>query len=194
VVLTLVTPGRGGDLRPLARAAALSGIDYFQVREKGLDDRSLLAGVRGAVEAASAGPMRVIVNGRPDVAALAGAHGVQLPEAGLGVAAVREAFPGLEVGASRHGLEGARRAEEEGAHWVSLGPIFATPGKEDRVLGLARLGEAARALAIPVFAIGGIDGATAPAARAAGAAGLMAIRIFLGADLARSARALRGDP
>jgi len=191
VVLALVTSGEGQDLAPLARSAREAGIDHFQVREKHLSDRDLLARARGAVEAGGGGAMKVIVNGRPDVAALARAHGVQLPEAGLPVAAVRAAFPALIVGASRHSLPGARRAEEEGAHFVALGPIFPTPGKEERALGLQVLREVCSLLAVPVFAIGGIDASSGPMAIAAGASGLMAIRFFTEGSLTQAVADLR---
>ena len=133
--LTLVSDRRrlpGGDLPGLAGAAARAGVDWIQVREKDLADREL-ARLAGAVMRAVEGtPARVLVNGRPDVADVAGADGVQLPEDGLPVSEVKRSFPRLVVGASRHSLEGARRAEAEGADFVLLGPVFATPGKESR--------------------------------------------------------------
>jgi thiamine-phosphate pyrophosphorylase len=193
--LTLVSDRRrlpGGDLPAVAAAAARAGIDFIQVREKDLPDGEL-ARLAGAVVRAVAGTRtQVLVNGRPDVAWIAGAHGVQLPEDGLPVAAVKRAFPRLRVGASRHSLEGARRAEAEGADFVLLGPVFATPGKERHVLGLGALAEAARALRVPVHAIGGVSAETADRVRAAGARGLAAIRPFLQADVAQAVRALRG--
>jgi thiamine-phosphate diphosphorylase len=178
IVLTVVTSGAGEDLVPLARRADRSGVDHFQIREKALTDRALSARVTAVLDAVGAGPMKVIVNARPDVAALCGAHGVHLPEEGLPVARVRHAFPFLLLGASRHSLEGARRAEEEGADFVALGPIFETPGKEGRALGLLALEQAASTLKVPVFAIGGIDAQSGPRAIEAGAGGLMAIRVF----------------
>ena len=192
--LTLVSDRRrlpGGDLPGLAGAAARAGVDWIQVREKDLADREL-ARLAGAVMRAVEGtPARVLVNGRPDVADVAGADGVQLPEDGLPVSEVKRSFPRLVVGASRHSLEGARRAEAEGADFVLLGPVFATPGKETRVLGLQRLAEAARVLRVPVHAIGGVSAATAGAACEAGARGLAAIRAFLQADVAEVVRELR---
>ena len=191
--LTLVSDRRrlrGGDLAAVAAAAAGAGVDLIQVREKDLADADLARLVRAVVHAVAGTRTRVLVNGRPDVAELAGAHGVQLPEEGLPVAAVRRAFPRLIVGASRHSLPGAQAAEAEGADFVLLGPIFATPGKP-RALGPGVLAETVRALRVPVHAIGGVDAETAGAARAAGARGLAAIRPFLEGDVARAVRALR---
>jgi thiamine-phosphate pyrophosphorylase len=192
--LTLVSDRRrmaGGDLPAAAAAAARAGIDYIQVREKDLLDGALARLAAAVVQAVAGTGTRVLVNGRPDVALVAGAAGVQLPEEGLPVAAVKRSFPRLVVGASRHSLEGARRAEDEGADFVLLGPVFATPGKEDRVLGLDALAEAAGALRVPVHAIGGVTAETAGRARAAGARGLAAIRPFLQGDVAEAVRALR---
>lgn len=180
-------------LPDLARAAAAAGVDALQVREKDLHGRALLALVREVVAAGAGSALRVIVNGRPDVARLAGAAGVHLPARGLPAGDVRAAFPGLTVGVSCHGLDEARRAEQDGAHYVVLGPVFAT-GAKDRPLGLDALGEAVRALSLPVVAIGGIDAARAGAVWERGPAAIAAIRAFLAAPLPEAARALRDAP
>ena len=160
-------------------AAARAGLDLVQVRETTLSDRALLAVVTAVRAALASTATRLLVNGRPDVALAAGAYGVQVPEEGLPVAEVRRAFPSLTVGASCHSVEAARRAAGEGADFVLLGPVFATPGKEERTLGLDVLAAAAAAVAVPVHAIGGVTPARVPALRAAGARGGAAIRPFL---------------
>ena len=195
ILITLITDRRrlgGRDVVALAREAAEAGVDRVQVREKDLGGRDLRALVSDVLAATSRTAARVLVNGRPDVAVGAGAYGIQLPEDGLPVSAAKRAFPGLEVGASRHTVEGARRAEDEGADFVLLGPIFATPGKEERALGLGPLSEAARRLRIPVHAVGGIDADNARLVVEAGARGLAAIRPFLRGPAAEAVRALRG--
>jgi thiamine-phosphate diphosphorylase len=159
-------------------AAARAGVDLVQVREKTLSDRALLAVVSAVRAALASTSTRLLVNGRPDVALAAGAYGVQVPEEGLPVAEVKRAFPSLTVGASCHSVEAARRAAGEGADFVLLGPIFATPGKEERTLGLDVLAAAAAAVAVPLHAIGGVTPARVPALRAAGARGGAAIRPF----------------
>lgn len=193
-VMLVTDRGRlaGRALPSLAREAALAGIDLIQIREKDLAARALRALVAEAVAATAGTAARVLVNGRPDVAEVAGAQGVQLPEGGLPVAEVRRAFPGLTVGASRHSLEGARQAEAEGADLVVLGPVFPTPGKAQRALGEDVLAQAARVLAIPVYAIGGVDASTARRAVASGARGLAAIRAFLEGPIGEAVRVLKG--
>jgi thiamine-phosphate pyrophosphorylase len=193
VTITLITDRRrlaGRELTALVRQAAAAGVDRVQVREKDLGGSALRALVAEVV--ATAGAAMVLVNSRPDVAVAGGAQGVQLPEDGLPVRDVKRAFPDLVVGASRHSVEGARRAEAEGADFVLLGPVFDTPGKEGRVLGLGPLSEAARSLGIPVHAVGGIDAGNARRVVEAGAHGLAAIRPFLHAPAAQVVRALRG--
>jgi thiamine-phosphate diphosphorylase len=183
-VLTMVTDGGqgGGPIDSLlerAARAARAGVDVIQVREKGLSDRALLAVVSAVRAALSATKARLLVNGRPDIALAAGADGVQVPEEGLPVAEVKRAFPSLTLGASCHSLDAVRRAAGDGADFVLLGPVFATPGKEGRTLGLELLAAAASAVAVPVHAIGGVTPARVPALRAAGARGGAAIRPFL---------------
>jgi thiamine-phosphate pyrophosphorylase len=179
----MVTDGRGaaGSIDALvdrAAAAALAGVDVVQVREKALNDRALLAVVSALRAALRSTRTRLFVNGRPDIALAAGADGVQIPEDGLPVADVKRAFPSLTVGASCHSVDTVRRAADEGADFVLLGPVFATPGKEERTLGLDVLAAAASAVAVPVHAIGGVTPARVPALRAAGARGGAAIRPF----------------
>ena len=157
-----------GDL--LERVAAIARIPgvAFQVREKDLDGGPLLELARAVIARANGAP--VWVNDRVDVAQLAGAHGVHLPEAGMAIADARALAPELAIGCSRHSAEAARAAI--GADLVQLGPCFDTPGKP--TLGLAAL---AVDMPATVVAVGGIIGpAQARAAIAAGADAVAVIR------------------
>ena len=179
-------------LPELAGEAARAGVDDIQVREKALGGRALAELVRAVARAVAGTPARVLVNGRADVAVAGGARGVQLPEDGLDVRAVKASFPELVVGASRHTADGVRQAAEEGADFVILGPVFATPGKESRVLGLAAFEQAVRGVGVPVYAIGGIESANARAVVDAGARGLALLRPFLHGDPGAIVAEIRG--
>jgi thiamine-phosphate pyrophosphorylase len=124
----------------------------------------------------------VLVRGRPDLALAAGAAGVNLPEDDITIAGARSLLgPARLVGRSVHSLASASRAAAEGADFVIFGPVFPTPTHPGSPgLGLAALGEVVRAIAIPVVAIGGVDGARSAECLAAGAAGYAAIRHFQG--------------
>ncbi len=171
-----------------AREAIRGGADYVQVRAKELSSREFLALVRDVIAAVGRAD-RIIVNSRPDIAALAGARGVHLPESGLDPRGVREAFPVLLIGVSRHDRAGLERAALDEADFAMVGPVFETPGKESRALGVAGLGELVSGLRVPVLAVGGVTPGDAAALQSCGVAGLAAIRPFASTERAREAAA-----
>jgi thiamine-phosphate pyrophosphorylase len=156
---------------PIERVAAISAIPNvaFQVREKDLDGGALLALARSIVHAANGAP--VWINDRVDVAMLAGATGVHLPEAGMPIAVAKQLAPTLMIGASRHSAATAREAADAGADIVQLGPLFSTPGKTpiDRAAFATKLRS-------KLIAVGGITGPDE--ARAAIRAGADAVAVI----------------
>ena len=170
-----------GDLIAQASSIIRGGVDWIQVREKDLPDGALLGALRILGQEARRMGVRLLVNGRPDLALLSGAYGVHLPSSGLPVADVRSAFPApFMVVRSCHSLADAVRAEQDGADAVVLGPVFETPSKAPYgpPVGPAPLQEACGRLDIPVLAIGGVDEGNAADVRGTGAAGFAAIRLF----------------
>jgi thiamine-phosphate pyrophosphorylase len=171
----------GRELLPLIRAVARAGVDAVQIREKDLPTPELVALVRGALDATRGAETRILVNDRLDVALALGAAGVHLGKASLPVGEVRRVAPqGFLVGASCHSLEEAREAEAAGADYVLLGPVYSTPSKAryGPPLGIEKLRQAAGRVRIPVLALGGITLKRARECRAAGSAGIAAIRLF----------------
>jgi thiamine-phosphate pyrophosphorylase len=84
------------------------------------------------------------------------------------------------LGVSCHSVEHVRAAEAEGADYVVFGPVFEpiskTAGLEPR--GLQELERTARAVKIPVLALGGVTKSNLAACFAAGAAGVAGISLF----------------
>lgn len=124
-----------------------------------------------------------VVNGRVDVALAAGAQAVQLGRSAIGVAGAARALAAagrtLRVGASVHGIAAALAGAADGANYLILGTIFATPSHPGRVgAGPELVARVRRALdaggfeTVPVLAIGGIDAARADVIRRAGAYGV----------------------
>ena len=103
--------------------------------------------------------VRLLINDRADIAGPVGAFGVHLPENGMPVPAARKAMGGRGIiGVSTHDPDKARWAEDEGADFVTYGPVYFTPSKAayGEPVGLQNLETVTRLLSIPVFAIGGI--------------------------------------
>ena len=75
----------------------------------------------------------LIIDDRLDMALAAEADGVHLGQADLPVAAARRLAADLIIGASSHSLEKALAAQEAGASYVSIGPIFPTATKPQAV-------------------------------------------------------------
>lgn len=199
----VVTRGRGAagsdDRRRLLgrlAAAAGSGADLIQVRERQLDDRSLFEFVVEVIAAVRPFGARVLVNDRIDVALAAGADGVHLKSDGPSVTDVRAIVAtGLVVGRSVHTQDEARAVEAVGGcDYLLFGTVFHSQSKPDdhRLAGLDGLRRACAAVSLPVLAIGGITAARAREARGAGAAGVAAISLFAEAgDIAAVTAAVR---
>lgn len=187
-------------------AAAASGVDWIQIREKDLSGRDCALLVQKALQraakspASSGAPARILVNDRLDVALSERTSGVHLGENSLPLPETRRLVgnrnepEGFLIGVSCHSLEAARSAASAGADYLFFGPVFATPSKATfgAPQGLERLAEVCRAVPIPVLAIGGITLANAPDCLTAGASGIAAIRLFQDAqDISSVVESLR---
>jgi thiamine-phosphate pyrophosphorylase len=181
-----------GNLLPVVERAVAAGVDLIQIREKDLETRALLALVEAAMARARGTVTRILVNDRLDAALTARADGVHLPGHGFPVAAVRRAYPELLIGASCHDLDELRAAEAGGADFAVFGPVFAPLSKagERPPVGVGKLGEAARAVKIPVLALGGVTVENAAECWRVDVAGVAGITLFqkssdLGGTIAR---------
>jgi thiamine-phosphate pyrophosphorylase len=170
----------GALLSAIARNLA-DGVDWIQVREKDLSARALCELVRKAIALPNPAGTKFLVNSRMDVALAAGAAGVHLPAGSMAPRKLRSIAPdGFLIGASCHTLEEVRAAEAEGADYAVFGPVFAPLSKTSDLAprGLDALGEASRAVRIPVLALGGVTRQNAGACIAAGASGVAGISLF----------------
>jgi thiamine-phosphate diphosphorylase len=187
--LHVISDRRFGDaarfIEVAARVCAV-GVDAVHLRDREQPAGEMVETIRrlrdGLDDAGS--DCRVIVNDRVDIAAVAWADGVQLPEHGISPRQARTLLPDpCLVGVSVHSVEAAMNAESEGADYVLAGHIFETgskPGAPGR--GIDFLRAVVAAVDIPIVAIGGIDTSNARAVMESGAHGLAVISAILGAD------------
>ena len=168
------------DLATAERAVA-DGATVVQLRLKGVPSGELEERARPFTALAAT----FVVNDDVEAAIRVGADGVHLGRSDEGAERARAA--GLLLGLSAASVEEAVEAERSGADYVGAGPVWPTPSKPDAdpPIGLEGLAAIARAVSVPVVAIGGIDASNAATCIRAGAAGVAVIRA------ATDARALR---
>ncbi len=150
-----------GSLLRCARSAVAGGADVIQLREKRpeIGDAQLLAMAAELRELTDETGRMLIINDRADIAALVGADGVHLGQYDLPVSEARRLLrPAAIVGKSTHSIEQARSAVNEGADYVSVGPMFQTDTKDAGPLaGPELLKQAVHEIGLPVVPIGGIN-------------------------------------
>jgi thiamine-phosphate pyrophosphorylase len=158
--------------RDCAQELAAAGVGLLQYRNKSASARELLETSRELLSSLESSRTALVVNDRPDVAALAGAKGVHVGQDDLDAEQAR-AVVGKEmwVGASTHNLEQFRRALATSADYIAVGPIFATTSKAnpDPVVGVELIREVRALTDKPIVAIGGITLERAEAVIDAGA-------------------------
>ena len=175
------------DRRSLPAGAALidsirvnlaAGVEWIQIREKDLSARELFDLVTQALSLPNPHGSKILVNTRVDVALAAGAAGAHLP-AGSPPPRIWRALtpPGFLVGVSSHTIDEVRAAQDEGADYAVFGPVF-SPLSKATGLEPRGLAQAARAVGIPVLALGGITASNVEDCIQAGAAGVAAISLY----------------
>jgi thiamine-phosphate pyrophosphorylase len=173
-----VTPDR---LLSMAESLVQGGVDLLQFRAKHMPLSEIVRlgqELRAIIPAA--GPL-FILNDHPGLVEDIGADGVHVGQDDLSVATAREQA-GAEclVGKSTHSLAQAIGAEREGADYIGVGPIFATPTKPDYApVGLELIGQVRAVVKVPQFCIGGINEATLPSVLAAGARRVVIVSALL---------------
>ncbi len=170
------------------------GARVLQLRLKRTVMRDAVPLCREIVALCRAAGAVLIVNDRVDLALVCEADGVHLGDEDLPVREARRLLgPSRLVGATVRGAAGARRAQEEGADHVGMGPVFATRTKtvDHPALGLEGLRREVAASPLPVVAIAGIGLANIREVAAAGAhAAAVASDLLCAPDPAERARAL----
>ena len=174
-------------LRSVAQALE-GGIAMLQYRRKGkqhIDEARTLA--RMCRDRA----VPFVVNDDVALALDCGADGAHLGRDDGELAAARAMLGGKLLGTSCYdSLAAARAAVAAGADYVAFGSAFRSPTKPAAVRAPLRLFAEARALGVPLVAIGGITLQNAPQLLAAGADCLAVISdLFEAPDISEKARA-----
>ena len=151
---------RGRDLCAVLQQALDGGVRAIQLREKDLDGKELFELADKISVLCQRYHAQLFVNDRIDVALAVDAAGVQLGEASLPIATARALLgPEKLIGYSTHSPDEAKEAERNGADFVLFGPVHFTPSKSayGEPQGVAALKEIVEKVALPVYAIAGIN-------------------------------------
>lgn len=165
-------------------AALKGGIDIVQYREKTADDEVRLELADKLKALCHQYGALFIVNDRVDIAAIVGADGVHLGQQDLPMAAARRILGPLPiVGRSTTNPAEMARAIDEGADYIGVGPVYATPTKPGKAAaGYDYVRYAVEHAPMPWFAIGGVDLTNIATVRDAGAPGVAIVRAIMQAD------------
>lgn len=196
VVITDPTLAAPRSVVDVVRAAVEAGAPAVQLRNKGQSARELLTVGQELRTITRAAGALLFVNDRLDVALAVEADGVHVGPDDLTVAAIRAAAPpGFLIGRSADQLSVARQAVEDGADYIGCGAVYGTTTKQDAgdVIGLDGLDAVARAVDVPVVAIGGITVARAADVTGTRAAGVAVVGAVMAAsEVAEAVQALLG--
>jgi thiamine-phosphate pyrophosphorylase len=163
---------RGIALGRVAEDLKAAGVQLLQYRNKVGEPDSILRSAAVLWEVFDGTGCRLMMNDRADLAVLAGFGGVHVGQGDLSPEDARRVV-GAErwVGVSTHNDEQVQIANETGADYIAVGPVFATGTKVDAepVIGLEGVRRARALTKKPIVAIGGITRANARSVIDAGA-------------------------
>jgi thiamine-phosphate pyrophosphorylase len=135
------------------------GVDLIQLRGKEKSISELMDLSAELHELTVKSFTSLIVNDYAEIARQVPVEGVHVGQNDAPIEIVRQkAAREILVGKSTHSLEQARSAQREGADYIGLGPVFATPTKPDYpAIGLHHIRRVHAEVNLPIFCIGGIN-------------------------------------
>ena len=140
-------------------AVIQGGAKIVQLREKEYEKRDLYYLALKFKEITARAGVLLIINDHLDIALSVDADGVHLGQEDLPLKVARKLAPELLIGASSHSLEEALQAQDDGADYINIGPIFPTKTKVgvDRFLGPDAIARISPHVAVSFTVMGGIN-------------------------------------
>lgn len=174
----------------IASAAVSGGVTCVQLREKHCTTRRFIEEARALKSVLISNNIPLIINDRIDVAMAVEAQGVHLGQRDMDIADARKIVGrSMVIGISAESYEEAVQAEEEGADYIGISPVFATTTKVDtgNPLGLKGVRRIRQSVAIPLVGIGGINAENAAGVVGAGADGVAVVSAIVSAQCPETA-------
>lgn len=172
------------NLLAVVEAALQGGLQIVQYREKMIEDYDRIVIARQLKALCQAYGALFLINDRVDLALAVDADGVHLGQTDLPIAVARDLLGAHRIiGRSTTNPEEMAKALSEGADYIGVGPVYATPTKPDKAAaGLDYVRYAAAHSPVPFYAIGGIDAQNVGEVTAAGGDRVAVVRAIMKAD------------
>jgi len=186
---------RGRSSLEIVSAAVKGGATVVQLREKDCSTREFIEEALNIRDFLKTRNVPLIINDRLDVAQAAKADGVHLGQTDMPLEMARDILGDtMIIGISAESLQDAIEAEEDGADYLGVSPIYATPTKTDTApqLGIEGLRAIRRAVNLPLVGIGGLNRDNAADVIRSGADGVAVVSAIVAAvDPETAARELK---
>jgi thiamine-phosphate pyrophosphorylase len=159
-------------------SAVSCGVKTVQYRSKNAETREMYHEALDLGRICRDAGSLFLINDRLDIAMAVEADGVHVGQSDMPCIKARRLLgEGKIIGVTVHNLAEAVQAEEEGADYLGVSPIFQTATKPDagKPGGIRLIEEIKSQVSLPLIAIGGINHANAPEVVRAGADGICAI-------------------
>lgn len=193
LLLHLVTDrslSQGRSLVEVVQQAVAGGVTCVQLREKSCSTREFLDEALALKALLQPLGLPLIINDRVDIALAVGADGVHLGQTDMPISHARRLLgPDCLIGISAESVEDAVKAEQQGADYIGISPVFSTPTKTDTApaLGLDGVRRIRELVRITLVGIGGINLSNARQVLASGADGVAIVSAIMAAESPRLA-------
>jgi thiamine-phosphate pyrophosphorylase len=175
---------RGRSTLEIVSAAVDGGATVVQLREKDCSTRDFIEQALAIKDFLKDRGVPMIINDRVDVAQAVEADGVHLGQTDMPLETAKKILGDtMIIGISAESLPDAIAAEQGGADYLGVSPIYATPTKTDTAppLGLEGLREIRKTVRIPLVGIGGLNRDNAAEAIRNGADGVAVVSAIVAA-------------
>jgi len=176
---------RGRSTVEIVKAAVAGGVTCIQLREKDCSTLEFIEQARAIKSFIGTREIPLIINDRLDVALAVGADGVHLGQSDMPLyMAQKIAGPSMLIGISAESVQDAVKAENGGADYLGVSPVYATPTKTDTAppLGLQGLREIRNRVKIPLVGIGGLNKSNSAEVIRNGADGVAVVSAIVATD------------
>jgi thiamine-phosphate pyrophosphorylase len=173
--------------------AIKGGATFIQLREKELAFDDFVKEAREIKKITDAYGIPFVINDNVEVALAVDADGVHVGQDDMDAGKLRKRLGDKIIGVSADTVALAKKAEADGADYIGVGAVFATPTKTDAdVVDFKTIQAICQSISIPVVAIGGLNEGNILSLKDSGVDGVALVSaIFSKADIVAAARELR---